>query len=196
MITKKDLKKLMAMTTVTVGARVARIKEVIQVKIGHVILDTPEGDLEVVLCLDEYLGPKRLFEYRDQGLIAINSTVVIFQHGEVQIKSQKKMGSGMSWIQCERCGCAETTSLAAQTAPLVSYVFDWYALEQWEKKILCSACGPKLYNTGEPTGYGKWHGQFERIYLPMGMFVSTHQGDLVHKKTNVSFRDYLALEKE
>jgi len=39
----------------------------------------------------------------------------------------------------------------------------------------CSACCP--------LGNGKWHGEFDRIYLPKGEFETAPNGNLRHKKT-------------
>ena len=63
----------------------------------------------------------------------------------------------MSLFQCERCGARENTALAQ----------NW--LDDGE---ICSECRT-----------GQWHGVFEKIVLPKGMFVTDRQGNLAHKET-------------
>ena len=63
----------------------------------------------------------------------------------------------MSLYQCEQCGAMENTALG-------SY---WL-----QKKKLCSECAD-----------GVWHGRFEKIILPLGMFVTNREGNLEHKET-------------
>lgn len=63
----------------------------------------------------------------------------------------------MSIYQCEKCGARENTALG-------SY---------WGQPIkLCSECAT-----------GKWHGQFRKLLLPKGMFVTNREGNLEHKET-------------
>lgn len=63
----------------------------------------------------------------------------------------------MSLYQCEKCGAKENTALG-------SY---------WGKdEKLCSECAT-----------GTWHGQFPKMMLPIGMFVTNGQGNLEHKET-------------
>lgn len=42
-------------------------------------------------------------------------------------------------------------------------------MEDLRGKRLCSACGPMKYSDGTPTKDGKWHGEFDRVFLPLGM---------------------------
>jgi hypothetical protein len=43
----------------------------------------------------------------------------------------------------------------------------------WRKeRKLCSECA-----------YGKWHGRFRKIMLPLGMFITNEEGNLAHKET-------------
>lgn len=98
----------------------------------------------------------------------------------------------MSLFQCEVCGCCENTALACQGFPeIVEDCFDWaYAPERRGMK-LCSACGPTHHASGTPTEYGVWHGEFERIFLPVGMFITARNGNLEHKETgDQSFKKY------
>ena len=46
-----------------------------------------------------------------------------------------------------------------------------------------SACGPTKYRSGEPTEYGEWHGEFDRVFLPMGEFKTNQRGNLEHIET-------------
>jgi hypothetical protein len=69
--------------------------------------------------------------------------------------------------------------------------FDWTGIKDREGKHLCSACGPTRFSKGELTDLGKWHGQFERVFLPMGMFKTNRVGNLEHIETgSEDFRAY------
>jgi len=48
---------------------------------------------------------------------------------------------------------------------------------------VCSACGPTHEANGSVSGFGKWHGKFERVFLPLGMFKKNHRGNLAHVDT-------------
>lgn len=98
----------------------------------------------------------------------------------------------MSLFQCEVCGCCENTALACQGFKHIEECFDWSYAPEREGKRICSACGPVQYAKGEgPTEFGKWHGQFERVFLPLGMFVTNRVGNLAHKDTgDENFRAY------
>ena len=65
----------------------------------------------------------------------------------------------MSLFQCERCGARENTALV-----------DGYWMNKGGKQ--CSECKT-----------GKWHGEFDKILLPLGMFKTNSQGNLEHKET-------------
>jgi hypothetical protein len=85
----------------------------------------------------------------------------------------------MSLFQCQHCGCKENTALACQGfAGFQEQFFDWTGIEDRKGKKLCSACGPTKYSDGAPTHYGKWHGLFERVYLPMGQYQTDRKGNL------------------
>jgi hypothetical protein len=91
----------------------------------------------------------------------------------------------MSLFQCEFCGCCENTALACQGCNgYAETFFDWTGIEDRKGKKLCSACAPTEYANNEgPTAFGKWHGEFPRRYLPMGMFKTGKNGNLEHKET-------------
>lgn len=98
----------------------------------------------------------------------------------------------MSLFQCQHCGCCENTALSCQgcNGYAVSF-FDWADFEDRKGKKLCSACAPTKYRDGKPTEFGKWHGEFDRIFLPLGMFKTDRQGNLAHIETGSSnFREY------
>lgn len=79
----------------------------------------------------------------------------------------------MSLFQCSECGCCENTALC-------NYHWRRY------KKLpdACSACEPD----------GKWHGEFERVFLPKGMFVTNRDGNLAHKQTgDTDFRKHAVM---
>jgi hypothetical protein len=64
-------------------------------------------------------------------------------------------------------------------------------MEDRRGKRLCSACGPTKYDNGSPTDLGKWHGVFDRVFLPMGMFKTNRVGNLEHIETgSEDFRAY------
>lgn len=48
-------------------------------------------------------------------------------------------------------------------------------------KKLCSACGPAQYSDGTPTKFGKWHGRWERKFLPKGEYETGPDGNLRKK---------------
>lgn len=89
----------------------------------------------------------------------------------------------MSLFQCEHCGCCENTALSAHIGKHMPELFDWTGIEDRKGKALCSACGPTKYRSGEPTEYGEWHGEFDRVFLPMGEFKTNQRGNLEHIET-------------
>jgi len=52
-------------------------------------------------------------------------------------------------------------------------------------KALCSACAPTHYKGGKEVNEegGKWHGEFDRMFLPKGQFETNDVGNLCHKET-------------
>lgn len=72
----------------------------------------------------------------------------------------------MPLYRCTDCGCVENTALG------------WFHCTHLYKdnpqmnKPKCSECGPKKYEDGGDTGYGKWHGSFEKKSAT-GWFVDT-----------------------
>lgn len=102
----------------------------------------------------------------------------------------------MSLFQCEVCGCRENTALACQGFKIITESFDWSYAPEREGMLLCSACGPVAYvGNKHPAGFGVWHHQFERIFLPMGEFHTNRVGNLEHTATgNEDYRAY-AIER-
>lgn len=98
----------------------------------------------------------------------------------------------MSLFQCGHCGCKENTALAAQGCD--GFTVDWYdwtGIEDRKGKKLCSACGPARFIDGTPTGRGVWHGEFDRVFLPSGLFKTNHEGNLEHIITgSTNCREY------
>lgn len=85
----------------------------------------------------------------------------------------------MSLFQCQHCGCRENTALASQGCDgFAETFFDWTGFEDRRGKKLCSACAPTKYSDGTPSGLGKWHGVFERMFLPMGAYRTDRMGNL------------------
>ena len=86
----------------------------------------------------------------------------------------------MSLFQCGHCGCQENTALAGQGCDsFTAKWYDWAGIEDRKGKKLCSVCAPTKYSDGTATKYGKWHGEFERVYFPMGTMKTDQQGNLV-----------------
>lgn len=98
----------------------------------------------------------------------------------------------MSLYQCEHCGCCENTALGCYwSAKVEPELFDWKGIEDRRGKYLCSACGPARYSDGIATRFGQWHGQFPRLFLPLGMFKTNKGGNLEHIETgSEDYRTY------
>lgn len=58
--------------------------------------------------------------------------------------------------------------------------YDWTGIEDRQGKMLCSVCGPTKHADGTPTEFGQWHGRFNRVFLPKGMFITAQNGNLAH----------------
>jgi hypothetical protein len=90
----------------------------------------------------------------------------------------------MSLFQCEVCGCVENTACASQGIKgYAERFFDWEGFEDKKGKLLCSVCAPTKYKDGKSTEFGKWHNNFNRKFLPMGMFKTNRVGNLEHIET-------------
>lgn len=90
----------------------------------------------------------------------------------------------MSLFQCGVCGCCENTALATQGCDgYAETFFDWVGIEERKGKKLCSEHAPTKYKDGKPTEFGKWHGEFEQKYYPLGMFKTGKGGNLEHVET-------------
>lgn len=89
----------------------------------------------------------------------------------------------MSLFQCEKCGCMENTALSHQGFAMLQECFDWTGIEHLKGKQLCVECGPTKYKDGGPTECGKWHGKFDKIFFPKGIFITNREGNLEHKET-------------
>lgn len=97
----------------------------------------------------------------------------------------------MSLYQCEHCGCCENTALAMQPGTPPKW-FDWSGIEGRKGKHLCSACMPERYSDGSRSSKaGGWHGEFDRVFLPMGAFKTNQRGNLEHIESgSEDFRAY------
>ncbi len=98
----------------------------------------------------------------------------------------------MSLFQCEHCGCVENTALTGGYLTFNHRAFQWDGIEDRRNKRLCSACCPSTYRDGTKCSKGgKWHGQFARVFLPMGEWETNKGGNLQHKVTKTeSYRDF------
>ncbi len=91
----------------------------------------------------------------------------------------------MGLYQCDKCGCVDNTSVSKCSVPEANYFIHGAQLTECRQKLglkddqklgrYCSACCPLQ---------GKWHGQFDRIFLPPGEFETGPTGNLRHKKTH------------
>lgn len=98
----------------------------------------------------------------------------------------------MSLYQCEHCGCCENTALAMQPKTPVDW-FDWTGIEDRRGMHLCSACMPRRYSDGDLVHRSAegWHGEFDRVFLPKGMFKTNARGNIEHIETgSEDFRAY------
>lgn len=102
----------------------------------------------------------------------------------------------MSLFQCEQCGCVENTALSCQgIGTFLEDSFDWSEFPDRQGKKLCSACAPSKFSDGKPSELGKWHGRFDRKFLPMGMFKTNRVGNLEHIETGDSnYNKYVLTE--
>lgn len=74
----------------------------------------------------------------------------------------------------------ENTALAMQPRTPTNW-FDWTGIEDRKGQHLCSVCMPTRYSDGTVATKGdRWHGQFDRIFLPKGMFKTNKRGNLEH----------------
>lgn len=89
----------------------------------------------------------------------------------------------MSMFQCGCCGCAENTALTGGHLLFLHKHYDFAGAEERQGLRLCSACTPSKFAGGEDSGYGEWHGQFKRVFLPKGLFETDRQGNLAHVET-------------
>ena len=84
----------------------------------------------------------------------------------------------MSLFQCELCGCRENTATC-------NY---WTRNDQGSAckgRKLCSACDPDI---------GKWHDEFRRLFLPVGMFRTAANGNLENIETGSQDTQMYAVE--
>ena len=72
----------------------------------------------------------------------------------------------MGIFKCAKCGCAENTALGfywMRDDERMINDLDWSEVgEEYKGKALCSECAPKKWISGKETGWGKWHGKFEK----------------------------------
>lgn len=98
----------------------------------------------------------------------------------------------MSLFQCEVCGCCENTALSSQGFKgWFEKCFDWTYAPERKGLLLCSACGPTHFRDGEQSKFGKWHDEFDRVFLPLGQFCTDARGNLEHIETgSEDFRSF------
>ena len=92
----------------------------------------------------------------------------------------------MSLFQCDNCGTMDNTALSECGHGQMKHLSDNFNLiEEYRIKfglkpnepfgLYCSECCP--------LGEQKWHGKFDRIYLPKGEFEIAPNGNLRRKNT-------------
>ena len=89
----------------------------------------------------------------------------------------------MAIFQCAECGCIEYTALGwlHGDEPIKGLT----TLEMVGKRV-CSACAPSEWASGNPIiGYGSWHAQFDRVFLPHGEFETNRAGNIKHIKSGL-----------
>ena len=69
----------------------------------------------------------------------------------------------MSLFICEKCHCIENTAFGWYWCRYIGKE-PWFGSEykDLEGKALCSECAPPQFAEGKQTGFGKWHGRFEK----------------------------------
>lgn len=103
----------------------------------------------------------------------------------------------MSLFQCGHCGCCENTALTGVGTEHCAEWYNWEGIEEREGKKLCSACAPTKYEDGTKTQYGKWHGEFPRVFLPKGKFKTNRVGNLEHIESgSEDYRQYAVRQEE
>jgi hypothetical protein len=73
----------------------------------------------------------------------------------------------------------------------MKHLFDWRYAPELKGKMICSDCGPRHYRDGKPTNFGQWHGEFKKVYLPMGEFITNSAGNLEHKESGLSYTQFM-----
>lgn len=78
----------------------------------------------------------------------------------------------MSLYQCEECGCIENTACGW-------YWYTEHTDPRYAGRKLCSACGPTHFSDGgRNSKCGKWHGEFERKFYPLGTMETDEYGNI------------------
>ena len=100
----------------------------------------------------------------------------------------------MSLYQCDQCGCIENTAVGHYHCRSMKDMF--LNEHKYLDKKLCSVCGPKFFKDGTPTGHGKWHGKFDRMYYPKGKLYTDDNGNVRDVDTNEYPNNELLKDKE
>jgi hypothetical protein len=118
----------------------------------------------------------------------------------------------MSLFQCDRCGCLENTactngyhirsSLQNEKGEAVESYRQIMGLKPGQPfGAYCSVCTPVWFTEEGAYGVGphsesRWHGKFERRFLPKGLFHTNEDGNLAHIETLNTDVDKYALAAE
>jgi hypothetical protein len=72
----------------------------------------------------------------------------------------------MGLFKCSKCECIENTALGHYWTRSRIDMFIWDETNKGFKgEPLCSECGPKFFDDGKPTEFGKWHNRFPKEHI-------------------------------
>lgn len=64
---------------------------------------------------------------------------------------------------CAKCDCIENTALGHYWSRTSIKLYKWDKSNvKYKGDALCSECAPVEFRDGTLTGWGKWHGKFEK----------------------------------
>lgn len=96
----------------------------------------------------------------------------------------------MSIFQCDECGCLDNAACGGNYHSR-HHNEEWHGVPNGMK--LCCACTPShsLKGTLICDRAGKWHNEFDRVFLPKGEFFTNDDGNLEHKETGLLSGDFV-----
>ena len=96
----------------------------------------------------------------------------------------------MSIFQCDKCGCSDNTACGNNYHTRYNNE-KWFGIKKGLK--LCTACTPSHTLDGQLVDErsGKWHNEWQRVFLPKGEFFTNQEGNLEHKETGLSEFEFI-----